>query len=172
VVASEQGGMWQEVRSLGVFGRAWVVGILLFSVARALIAWPTLGRYGVNPWTFLLLDIVTALPYGVGQAVTVKILRSPDRSARAAAGWALVVTASFLAPYVYIFLASGSMPGLAYAGVLAWMVLFGVLAVVRMRRQVRNPLGEPSSDVVPTDLQAQLGSGASTAESPESHSTS
>lgn len=125
-----------EIRSLGLFGRAWIVGIFLFSAARALIAWPTLGRYGVDPVAFLVLDVVTAFPYGVGQAVTVKILRSEDRGVRDALPWGVMVAAMFLAPYVYIVAASGSMPLLAYLGVLAWMLVFGVLAVLRMRRQV------------------------------------
>lgn len=125
-----------EVRSLGVFGRAWIVGIFLFSAARALIAWPTLGRYGVDPVLFLVLDLVTAFPYGLGQAVTVKILRTDGRPVRDAVPWGVMVAVMFLAPYVYIVLASGSMPLLAYLGVLAWMLVFGVLAVVRMRKQV------------------------------------
>ena len=135
-MANERGGTWSDIRSLGVFGRAWSLGILLFSLARALIAWPTLGRYGVDPWLFLAIDIVTALPYGLGQAITVKILRDRERSPRDAAFWAIVVAVSFLAPYIYIFIASGSMPLLAYLGVLAWMIVFGTLAVIRIRRQV------------------------------------
>ncbi|MFZ4519502.1 MAG: hypothetical protein ACOYOP_14010 [Microthrixaceae bacterium] len=141
---------WNDIRSLGVFGRAWSVGILLFSAARALIAWPTLGRYGVDPWLFLAIDIVTALPYGVAQAVTVKILRDPSRPAGHAAGWATVVGVAFLAPYVYIFVASGSMPVYAYLGVLLWMALFGVLAVLRMRKQVRATENEPRTEGSPT----------------------
>lgn len=127
-----------EIRSLGVFGRAWTVGILAFSAARALIAWPTLGRYGVDPWLFLALDIVTAFPYGFGQAVTVKIVRDRSRPASDAVPWAVVVAVMFLAPYIYIFLASGSMPALAYLGVLLWMAVFGAFAVVRMVRDIRS----------------------------------
>lgn len=130
-------GVWADIRSLGVFGRAWAVGIVAFSLARALIAWPALGQYGVNPWWFLALDIVTAPPYGIGQAVTVKILRDRRREPRASIPWAVLVALAFVAPYAYIFIASGEMPLLAYVGVLLWMVVFGVLAVVRMRRQIR-----------------------------------
>lgn len=141
-------GTWDEIRSLGLFGRAWAVGIVAFSAARALIAWPTLGNYGVNPWWFLAIDLVTAPPYGIAQAITVKILRSADRTLRDAVPWALVVAVMFFAPYAFIFVASHladtpqPMPLIAYLGVIAWMVLFGVLAVLRMRRQVREPVGD------------------------------
>lgn len=125
-----------DIGTLGGFGRAWVVGNIAFSAGRALIAWPTLGEYGVNPIAFLILDLATAPPYGLAQAITVKILRDKTRNRRDALGWGLLVVALFVAPYVYIFAASGNMPVLAYAGVLAWMTIFGVLAVLRMRRDI------------------------------------
>jgi hypothetical protein len=136
---------WSEIRSLGVFGKAWALGIVAFSVARALIAWPTLGRYGVDPIWFLVVDVVTAPPYGVAQALTVKILRDRERPTRDAVPWAIVVAVMFFAPYAFIFLASAvsedpqPMPTIAYAGVILWMVVFGALALLRMRRQVNAP---------------------------------
>ncbi|MFZ4668033.1 MAG: hypothetical protein ACOYML_01950 [Microthrixaceae bacterium] len=135
---SHQSGWRHDIRSLGLFGRSWALGIIVFSAARALVAWPTLGRYGVDPWAFLAIDLLTAPPYGIGQAVTVKILRDRTRAPRDSLGWAAVVVASFLAPYVYIFLASGSMPAYATVGVLVWMALFGALAALRIRSQVRS----------------------------------
>ncbi|MEX0767562.1 MAG: hypothetical protein WD029_03730 [Microthrixaceae bacterium] len=139
--------MIREISSLGGFGRAWSVGIVLFSVLRALLAWPTLSRYGVNPWLFLGLDLITAPPYGVGQAVTVKILRDQTRPPRDAVLWAAVVAVMFFAPYAYIFLASGEMPALAYVGLILWILLFAGLSVFRMARQVRAPRETQSSQV-------------------------
>lgn len=135
---SSRWSWWSDIRSLGVFGRMWIIGNIAFSAVRALIAWPTLGRYGVDPWVFLTLDIVTAPPYGVAQAVTVKVLRDPARPAADAIGWAGVVIFCFFAPYAYIFIASGSMSTLAYVGVFAWMAVFGTLAVVKIVKQVRR----------------------------------
>lgn len=125
-----------EIRSLGMFGRAWIVGLFAFSAARALIAWPTFGHWGVNPWLFLLLDLVTAIPYAVSQAVTVKILHTDGRPVRDSVPWAVVVLVTFFAPYVYIVAASGEMPSLAYIGLAVWIAVFGVLALYRMRKQV------------------------------------
>lgn len=43
----------------------------------------------------------------------------------------------FLAPYIYILMASGErMPLAAYVLVALWALLFGTLAIVRMRKQV------------------------------------
>lgn len=161
--AKKDSPILSEITSLGGFGRAWSVGIILFSAARALLAWPALGRYGVNPWLFLGLDLLTAPPYGISQAVTVKILRDPTRPPRDAFVWGTVVVAMFFAPYAYIFLVSGEMPALAYAGLLAWIVLFGFLAVFRMARQVRAPHPaaqegpNPKTDVSPPRSTAETG---------------
>lgn len=135
----------REIRSLGVFGRAWVIGIVAFSAVRALIAWPTLGAYGVNPWWFLFVDIVTAPPYGISQAITIKILRDDSRTTVDALPWAVLVAAMFFAPYVFIVAASyladspQPMPAFAYLGLIVWIIVFGLLALLRMRRQVRAP---------------------------------
>lgn len=126
-----------DVRSLGIFGRAWVIGNVAFSAARALIAWPTFGRYGLDPWTFLALDVITAPPYGLSQALTVKILRDPDRPARDSLVWCAGVVVFFLLPYVYLFTATGDVPAFAYIGVLLWMAVFGVLTVIRIVKEVR-----------------------------------
>jgi hypothetical protein len=146
----QRSSTWDEIRSLGVFGRAWALGIVAFSAARALVAWPTLGNYGVNPWWFLFIDVVTAPPYGVAQALAVKILRDRRRPTRDAVPWAVLVAVMFFAPYAFIFVASyvadtpQPMPTIAYIGVVLWMVVFGALALLRMRRQVKAP--EPDED--------------------------
>jgi RsiW-degrading membrane proteinase PrsW (M82 family) len=107
---------------------------------RALITWPTLGTYGVNPWVFLAIDVVTAPPYGIAQALTVKILRDRTRPPRDALVWGVLVVVMFLAPYIYILAASGEqMPLIAYVLVGAWAVVFGTLAVLRMRKQIKAP---------------------------------
>ncbi len=148
-MTAQRPSTWSEIRSLGVFGRAWALGIVAFSAARALIAWPTLGEYGVDPWWFLFIDLVTAPPYGIAQAITVKILRDQHRAVRDAVPWAALVAVMFFAPYAFIFVASymadtpQPMPAIAYAGVVLWMVVFGVFALIRMRRQVQAPDQDP-----------------------------
>ena len=33
---------------IGKLGSAWIVGVLAYAVARALVVWPTLGEYNVS----------------------------------------------------------------------------------------------------------------------------
>ena len=65
-----------ERTRVGWAGKAWIVGVFGFSVARALVVWPTLGAYGVNPWIFLLVDVLTAWPYAYGQVRVVLGVRA------------------------------------------------------------------------------------------------
>ena len=123
---------------IGWFGRAWVAAIFGYSVLRAVVVWPTLGRYGVNPLIFLIIDVVTAWPYAVGQVRVVQGLRR--RNWQKVETWGLVTLAAFLAPYAYIVGAgTGEMPILAYVIIGTLVALIGIAAVLRILRQARSP---------------------------------
>jgi hypothetical protein len=127
-----------DEQRVGWIGRAWILGVFAFSVARALVVWPTLGDFGVNPWIFLVIDVVTAFPYAYGQVRVVNGARAGDW--RDVQIWAFVTFVMFIAPYAYIVGAgSGEMPLLAWIiiGVLA--TFFGVASVMRIMRQIRAP---------------------------------
>ena len=129
---------------VGWFGRAWIVGVFAFSVARALVAWPTLSQYGVNPWVFLAIDVVTAFPYALGQVKVVNGFRY--RKYGAVQLWALVVAATFLAPYIYIVLAGKErIPTVVYAVIALLATIFGVASVLRMRNQYRSAVPQANS---------------------------
>lgn len=123
---------------VGWVGRAWIAGVFGFSVARALVVWPTLGDYGVNPWIFLIIDVVTAWPYAYGQVRVVNGARRGDW--RSVQFWAFVTFLNFIAPYAYIVGAgSGEMPLFAWVVIGALIVVFGVASVIRILRQIRAP---------------------------------
>jgi len=130
-------GVIAELRSLGTLGKAWTFTVVVFCVARAVAVWPMLTTHGVNPWWFLALDVGTAPTYGIGQAMGVKILRNERRPMRDAFPWIGMVLVSFLAPYLYLLLSAGKLPGYVVVGVVAWMLVFGALAAYRMAREVR-----------------------------------
>lgn len=130
-------GAVAELRSLGSLGKMWIVTVVVFCALRAVIVWPTLTKYGVNPWWFLALDVGTAPTYGVGQAMGVKILRNERRCMRDAMPWIAMVLVSFLAPYLYLLASAGHLPLYVVAGVLLWMAVFGALGAYRMAREIR-----------------------------------
>lgn len=129
-------GLVAELRDLGTLGKAWTLSVVVFSLARAVVAWPALLRYGVNPWWFLALDVGTSPTYGIGQAMAVKILRNERRPPRESIPWVALVLVSFLAPYAYLLLAAGHLPVYVVGGVIVWVVAFGALGAYRMAREI------------------------------------
>jgi len=138
-------GLLAELRDLGTFGQMWTFSVVILCAARAAIIWPMLNDYGINPWWFLVLDVGTAPAYGVGQAMSVKLLRDETRPMRDALPWVAMVLGSFLAPYLYVLRSAGHLPGYVVVGVLAWMTVFGSLGAWRMIREVRDVSIEPAA---------------------------
>lgn len=130
-------GLLAELKSLGTLGQMWTLGVVVLCVARAVIVWPMLLEYGINPWWFLVLDVGTAPAYGLGQAMGVKILRDERRPMRTAMPWIAMVLVSFLAPYLYVLRSAGHLPSYVVYGVVLWMAVFGSLSAWRMARDVR-----------------------------------
>ncbi len=130
-------GVLAELRSLGSLGKMWTLTVIVFCALRAVVVWPTLTKYGVNPWWFLALDVGTAPTYGLGQAMAVKILRNERRCMRDALPWIAMVMVSFLAPYLYLLASAGHLPVYVVGGVVLWMVVFGALGAHRMAREIR-----------------------------------
>lgn len=127
-----------ELRELGLVGQMWTISVVVFCVARAVVVWPVLQEHNVNPWWFLAIDVGTSPTYGIGQAMGVKLMRDDRRPMKDALPWIAVLMVSFVAPYAYLLASAGKLPGYVIVGVVAWMILFGVLAAVRMAREVRS----------------------------------
>lgn len=126
---------------VGLLGKAWIAGVFAYAVVRALVVWPTLGDYGVNPLAFLVIDVGTAWPYAYGQLRVVNEARAKNWGGTQL--WALIALLSFVAPYAYIAGAgSGEMPLFAWIVIGSLMVFFGLASLVRVVKQIRSPESE------------------------------
>lgn len=138
------GGVTEDT-PVGWVGKAWILGVFGYSVLRALIVWPTLGDYGINPWAFLVIDVGTAGPYAYGQVRVVNEARAKNWGGTQI--WAAIAALSFIAPYAYIAGAgSGEMPLIAWIIIAGLMVVFGVASLVRIVKQIRSPV--PQHEIV------------------------
>ena len=88
---------------MGRVGRVWILVVCGYSLLRALLAWPLLVHYGVNPAVFLVLDVATAYPLALGQVRIVGGFRGRDYAA--VQGWSVVAGGAFLLPYAYLLVA-------------------------------------------------------------------
>ena len=130
--------------------RSWIAGVVLFTVARFAVAYSTLERYGMNMWLFGLIDLATALPYGIATARLVGAI--VDRQLQGAARWGVIASASFLAPYLYVAWAGRDvgLPTVVYVVLAILVVCFGANAILGVGRRVRQTRFAATTTIEPT----------------------
>ncbi len=112
----------------------WILILCGYSLLRAVLAWPILARYGINPAAFLFLDVVTAYPLALGQVRIVAAFRDQDFAA--AQRWCGVAGAAFLTPYAYLFLAGhAEMPVYATVALATLVAVMAAASILRVRQQ-------------------------------------
>ena len=110
----------------------WALVVIVWSLLRTLIVWAAVGDYGLNPWIYLAIDLVSAST----DAITTPrmVLSFVDANYRRAAEWAVISLVAFLVPDIYIFLGTRQLPRslvLVIVAIIAVTFVGGVLAVVR-----------------------------------------
>ena len=138
----------------------WILILCGYSLLRAVLAWPILARYGINPAAFLFLDVVTAYPLALGQVRIVAAFRTQDFAA--AQRWCGVAGGAFLTPYAYLFLAGhAEMPVYASVALAVGDGSFGhetIFAVASSRRAAGEDFaapGELAAAELPAALEAE-----------------
>ena len=116
--------------------RAWVVVTLAWGIGRVFVVWGALSRYGVNPWLYAGIELLTSGPYGLATARLVTSLL--DRNRQSASRWAALGLAMFLAPDLYIVGSGRHMPSYVYAIVAVLVVLLGTLGFFSVRAKVAD----------------------------------
>ncbi|MEO5902127.1 MAG: hypothetical protein ABIR68_18620, partial [Ilumatobacteraceae bacterium] len=51
----------ETLRRRKMLSRTWGTVVVVWSLIRTLIVWAALGEYGINPWAYLAIDLVTAV---------------------------------------------------------------------------------------------------------------
>ena len=114
----------------------WVAITLAWGFARVVVVWGTLRRYGVNPWVYAAIEVITSGPYGVATARTVTSLL--DHKKQAASRWGALGLALFLAPDLYIVAAGREMPAFIYVVLGVLVATLGTLAFLSVRAKVTH----------------------------------
>lgn len=113
--------------------------MVAYTIIRAALVWRGLNGYGVNPWVFLALDVITAPPYVWGVGKMIQGLRGVDRM-RAVYIGGVVALVAFMLPYTYVFIAgNATMPMTTKVVVGAIVVvLFGAGPLREVIRKVKS----------------------------------
>jgi len=115
--------------------RLWAGMVVGWSLLRTLLVWAAVGDYGLNPWIYLGIDLVSATV----DAITTPrmVLSFIDDKHRHAARWALLSLVAFVIPDLYIFLGTRTLPRNVVIIVLSIIALTFAIAVTTVVRKVR-----------------------------------
>ena len=115
--------------------RFWVLATVGYGVGKAVIVGVLLGRYGVNPWVYAVIEISTSFLLGVASARTVRA--AVDRDWRPCRRWAAVTVVAYFAPDVSLFVMGKAMPRPVWITVLAAIVVAALLTLWSTVQTVR-----------------------------------
>ena len=124
----------ETLRRRKVLSRTWGAVVVSWSLVRTLIVWAALGGYGINPWLYLLIDLLSAV---VDAATTPRmVLAFIDDRFKVAAKWLLVSAIAFVVPDLYIFLGTRTLPRRIIVVICLIILLTTTVAVISIVRKV------------------------------------
>jgi len=116
--------------------RIWIALVVLYGVGKSIIVWQTLGKYGVNAVLYFLFDIGAAIPYGIATARVV--IYGLARDWPRVRMWGAIAVVTHFIPDVYIFAVLRQPPPLLVDGLIFVIVLFTIVALVGIIRQIQK----------------------------------
>lgn len=116
--------------------RLWILLVVIYGVGKSIVVWHTLGKYGVNALLYFIFDIGAAIPYGIATArvVIYGLVRDWPRVRI----WGAIALVTHFIPDIYIFAVLNEPPPLLVDGLVFVLVLFTVVAIIGLVRQVQG----------------------------------
>jgi hypothetical protein len=118
-----------------------IIFILGYAVLRFFFVRLVLEGYGVNPWVFLTIDVITGVVYVVGIEHLVLALTNNKKYAISWPKlllWSLATAVSFAAPYLYIYATGRELPVSLGVGIGVIVVLLLLNAIINIRKRIRQ----------------------------------
>lgn len=123
-----------ERRSFWRLERFWIVGNLLYSALRVVLAWHFLASHGLSVIGFALVEVISAVPWAIATSRLTKGLLA--KNTRGLLGWAALATAAFLAPDAFVIATTHHVPAWLYVVIGAWVSIAGFVSVRRVLQAV------------------------------------
>ena len=122
--------------------RLWASLIVLYSFAATFVVWKTLHKYGVNPYLFFVIDLITSWFYGIASARLVVAIIHKRWSQTQKWGWLAAI--NFILPQIYILVSARRVPRDVYliiysvVGVLVAFAVIGIGSQIRVARKGKS----------------------------------
>ena len=110
----------------------WVLLVLIWALIRAYVVNDIFSKYGVSGKIYLGIDLITSVPYAIcsGKALFAYL----DKNRKAFIIQTAAATVFFYLPDLYIFLVARQVPAGTYFGLLIWVVIMTLLAVIKFMK--------------------------------------
>ena len=122
--------------------RIWTSTILLYTFVATFVVWKALHKYGVNPYIFFVVDLITSWFYGLATARLVVAIIHKRWSQTQKWGWLSAI--NFVLPQVYILVSARHVPRDVYLiiygviGVLMALAIIGIVSQIRATHKETN----------------------------------
>jgi len=119
--------------------RLWASTIVLYTFGATFVVWKALHKYGVNPYLFFVIDLITSWFYGLASARLVVAIIHKRWSETQKWGWLSAL--NFMLPQIYILVSARHVPRDVYIiiySVIGVMVAFAVVGIVSQLRVARK----------------------------------
>ena len=119
--------------------RIWASTIVLYTFGATFVVWKALHKYGVNPYIFFVIDLITSWFYGLASARLVVAVIKKRWSETQKWGWLSAL--NFMLPQVYILVSANHVPKDVYIiifSVIGVMIAFAVIGIASQIRTARK----------------------------------
>ena len=121
--------------------RIWASTIILYSFVASFVVWKALHKYGVNPYLFFVIDVITSWLYGIASArLVMSVIKKRTHQI---AKWGIYSALNFVIPQVYILVSAHDVPREVYliiGVVICVLAIFSLIGIYNELRKARAKL--------------------------------
>jgi hypothetical protein len=116
--------------------RTWLILVITWAFIRAIFINNFFGKYGVNPWTYFVVDLTSAIPYAIYSGRAVINFLDKDWADFRKNG--LLAAIFFYIPDIYVLTYAKELPSSLLIGFLATIAIFSIFAIFGLRKDVHK----------------------------------
>jgi hypothetical protein len=116
--------------------RTWFFLVLAWALIRTIAVKDFFSAYGIHPWIYLLIDLLSSIPYAHYSANLV--ISYLDKKWDNAKKNFLLTAIFFYVPDIYIFTAANKIPKPLLIGFIVSVLVFSTIAIVGIVRRIKD----------------------------------
>jgi len=116
--------------------RTWFFLVLAWALIRTIAVKDFFSAYGIHPWIYLLIDLLSSIPYAHYSANLV--ISYLDKKWDHARKNFLLTAIFFYVPDIYIFTAANKIPKPLLIGFIVSVLVFSTIATIGIVRRIKD----------------------------------